>query len=240
MANVGVDWTKDQPQPTVYEPFGSASGQTALDENGGLGFSSAWAVGGFNASVHDNFIVDAGSLVYPGLAVAGGHVHSSAQTAISGLTRALQLPIGTSGTTQYLSFLVQPEGVLDEGIFSGFFGLSLGPTDSEVFMGKPGGGQTDFYVMEDRGGTGQFASTTPAVVGQVALLVLKAEFSDANDRLTLYVNPQVGAPEPATGVVKQDRALGTLGSLQLYSSGAFSLDEIRIGDTFESVTPRAP
>jgi len=69
------------------------------------------------------------------------------------------------------------------------------------------------------------------------LLVVKAEFTDGMDRLTLYVNPQVGAPEPTTGIVKQDRAFGLLDSVLLYSTGAFSLDEIRIGETFQSVTP---
>jgi hypothetical protein len=236
-ADVGVDWAKDPPQPTVYEPFGYTSGETALGENGGIGFSDAWSAGGFNASVHDNFLIDSGSLVYPGLAVSGGHVHSSAQTSISGITRPLAQPIGQSGTTRYVSFLVQPEGVLDEGIYSGFFGLVLGPTIFEPFIGKPGGGSTDAYVIEERGGTGQAASMSPTVVGQATLLVVKAEFSDGDDRLTLYVNPTVGAPEPATGTVKQDRAFDQLTSVVLYSTGAFSLDEIRIGETFESVTP---
>jgi hypothetical protein len=244
-ADVAVDWATDPPQPSVYEPFGYTSGVTALGENGGIGFSAAWMAGGFNASVHDNFVIGSGSLVYPGLAVSGGHVSSSAQTSISGLSRALAQPIGQSGTTSYVSLLLQPEGVLDEGIFSGFFGLTLASVQYELFMGKPGGGQTDFYVVEDRGGFAQAASTTPTVLGQVALLVVKAEFGDptdptAMDRLTLYVNPQVGAPEPATGVVKQVRAFGSFDSISLYSTGAFSLDEIRVGDRFASVTPGAP
>jgi hypothetical protein len=241
-ADLGVDWAKDVPQPNVYEPFGYGSGETALGENGGVGFSAAWMAGGFNASVHDNYVIGSGSLVYPGLAISGGHVSSSTETSISGLSRALAQPLGQTGTTQYLSFLIQPEGVLDEGIFSGFFGLMLGSAQYDLFTGKPGGGQLHSYVVEDRGGTGQTASTSSVVVGQVALLVVKAEFGDttdptATDRLTLYVNPQVGAPEPATGTVKQIPAFGQFDSVLLYSTGAFSLDEIRIGDTFESVTP---
>jgi hypothetical protein len=238
-ADVGVDWTADPPQPTVYEPFGYISGETALGESGGIGFSAPWSAGGFNASLHDNFVIASGSLAYPGLAVSGGHVSSSAQTSLSGLSRPLAHPIGQTGTaTQYLSFLIQPEGVLDDGLFSGFFGLTLGSTQAELFVGKPGG-QTDDYVMEDRGGGGQVPSTTATVVGQAALLVVKIEVTPTLDRLTLYVNPHVGAPEPATGIVKEDPILNEFDSVLLYSTGAFSLDEIRIGDTFASVTPGA-
>jgi hypothetical protein len=239
-ADVGVDWATDPPQPNVYEPFGYTSGENTLGESGGIGFSAPWSAGGFNATVHDNFVVVSGSLVYPGLAVSGGHVSTSAQTTIAGLSRAIAHPIGQTGpATQYLSFLVQPEGVLDDGSFNGFFGLMLGSTALELFVGKPGGGQLDDYVMEDRGGGGQVASTSATTVGQVALMVVKVEVLGTMDRLTLYVNPQVGAPEPATGIVKQDSALGEFDSVLLYSTGAFSLDEIRIGDTFASVTPPA-
>ncbi len=240
-AGVGVDFEQDPPQPSVYEPFGEASGEALLEKNGGIGFSAAWAEGGFNASIHDNFVIESGSLVYPGLALSGGHVRSSSQPSISGISRTLVQPLGASGTTKYLSLLIQPEGVLNEGIFSGFFGLNLGGGgEPELFTGKAGGGALGFYVMEDRGGGNQVASTGAAVVGQVTLLVVKAQFTDAMDRFTLYVNPQVGAPEPATGIVKENSSFGQLPALVLYSSGAFSLDEIRIGDTFASVTPPAP
>jgi hypothetical protein len=229
------------PHPTVYEPFGYASGKAALGEDGGVGFTAAWAAGSYNASASDNFLIAPGSLVYPGLAVFGGHLYANVPSTIAGLVRTLARPIGRSGTTRYLSFLVRPEGVLDEGRYSGFFGLMLGAANYDFFFaGKPGAGQLDSYVIEDVGDSGQVPSTTAAVVGQVALLVVKMEFADDMDRLTLYVNPQVGAPEPAAGIVKQDHSFSTLDTVELYSTGAFSLDEIRIGETFESVTPRAP
>jgi hypothetical protein len=239
-AGVDVDWATDAPQPIVYEPFGYASGEAALGENGGIGFSGEWNADSVTSLVHDNFVIDSGSLVYPGLAVSGGHVHSGAQTSTAGISRPLAQAIGQSGTTRYMSFLVQPEGVLGEGLFSGFFGVVLGSTQFNLFVGKPGGGALTSYVIEDLGGTGQVASTTAPTLGQVALLVIKGDFTDGLDRLTLYVNPLVGAPEPATGVVKQDRAFGEMGAFTLFSAGAFSLDEIRIGETFASVTPSAP
>jgi hypothetical protein len=67
---------------------------------------------------------------------------------------------------------------------------------------------------------------------------VKAEFAAGNDTFTLYVNPAPGSPEPATGTVKSDLDLGTSNSLLIYSGGEFSLDELRFGETFESVTPQ--
>jgi|SRR5215471_2887703 len=242
--DVGASGAKDQPQPSVYEPFGSTTGMPARGEDGGLGFSAPWMAGGFNATVHDNFVLGSGSLVYPGLAVSGGHVSSISQANISGVSRALAQPLGQPGTTRYLSLLLQPEGALDARVSDGFFGMVLGSSSYDLFVGAPDGGQLGSYAMQDLGGGGPVASTSAPVLGQVTLVVLKAEFGDPADpagvdRLTLYVNPQVGAPEPAIGVVKQVAAFGEFDSISLYATGAFSLDEIRIGDTFASVTPGA-
>jgi hypothetical protein len=67
--------------------------------------------------------------------------------------------------------------------------------------------------------------------------VLKAEFAAGNDRFTLYVNPTPGAPEPGAGVVKNNSNVGNVAGLTIYSTGAFSIDEFRLGETFADVTP---
>src|SRR5690606_13401388 len=76
-----------------------------------------------------------------------------------------------------------------------------------------------------------------AAAGVTRLLVLKIESFDGVDTVTLYVDPVPGEPEPATGIVKNDVDLWGTTALTLYSTGAFSLDEIRVGETFASVTP---
>jgi hypothetical protein len=63
-----------------------------------------------------------------------------------------------------------------------------------------------------------------------------ADFAAGNDKFTLYVDPTPGGAEPLTGTVKQDRDVGTVSALMLYSTGAFSVDEIRIGTTYADVT----
>ena len=138
--------------------------------------------------------------------------------------------------------LLQPEGTLDAGVFNGFFGIYLNGGASndgldDLFFGKPGGDAIGEYVIEHRGGAGQISSGVDAVVGETALLVVKAEFLAGNDRFTFYVNPTVGGPEPSGGAVKTDLDLGVVTGVTLYSTGAHDVDEIRIGTTYADVVP---
>jgi hypothetical protein len=149
---------------------------------------------------------------------------------------------GTDGTTRYFSFLLRPEGVLHAGDFGGFHGLQIqgGPGAQSLFIGKPGGaggGVTAPYVLEEVGGGGQVLSPVAPVIGETVLLVVRAEFAAGNDTFTLYVNPSPGSPEPVTGAVKSDLDVGSTDYLLIYSGGEFSLDEIRVGETFVSVAP---
>jgi hypothetical protein len=227
----------------TYEPFNYTPGTPLLGSNGGSGFASPWAAGGFNASIFTNYTVAAGSLPYPALATSGDRVTTSEQQAISGLTRSLATPLGTPGTTDYISVLLRPEGTVGAGALGGFFGLYLNASTTtpnlsqDLFLGKPG--IFDQYDIEDRGGTNRHLSTVTATAGTTALLVLRMDFTAGIDKFTLYVNPTPGAPEPTAGVVKQDSDVGTIAALTLYSTGAHSLDEIRIGTTYADVVPLA-
>ena len=228
---------------TAYEPFNygpEGFGLIGMSGGGSFGFASPWAAGGFNASVHNNYVVDEQSLSYQNLLTSGGSARSGPTNAIAGLTRTFSAPLGTAGTVRYYSVLLRPEGTLHEGAFSGFFGLNLeSPGEPEIFAGKPGGGQIGQYVIEDRGGGGQVASGVPAAVGETTFLVVKADFRSGSDVFTLFLNPTPGAPEPASGVVKTS-AVGTASGFTLYSTGAFSIDELRLGTTYADVTPAIP
>lgn len=225
-----------------YEPFSYApAGADLLGANGGQGWSGPWAAGGFNASISNNFDLAAGSLAKDRLLTAGNRTTTLAQNAISGLVRSFDQPIGAGDTlTRYLSVLLRPEGTLHVGQFNGFFGLYLdgiGPNGDDVFIGKGGGGQLDRWVVETRGGSGQFASSVAPVINETTLLVLKSQFTAGLELFTLYVNPTPGEPEPTSGVLKNDLDLGGVSGIALYSTGAFSVDEIRWGQTFADVTP---
>lgn len=223
----------------AYDGFNYApAGSDVLGQSGGAGFGASWLAGGFNASEHANYDVQSGSLTFGNLLTGGNRSQTSATASIAGLTRDLLTPLGTAGTTRYVSFLARPEVTLDAGAFNGFLGLALEQSgEPELFIGKPGGGTTDRYVLEDRGGAAQVSSSVAPVLDQTALLVVKAEFMAGADQFTLYVNPVPGAAEPATGIVKNDSDAGTVSGLTIYSTGAFSMDEIRVGETFADVTP---
>jgi hypothetical protein len=222
----------------AYEPFDySPAGADLNGRNGGFGFSGPWAPGGFNASVNNNYDVATGSLPFQQLLIGGNRVSSLPTTAIAGLTRPLVAPLGAAGETKYVSVVLRPEGTVGTGAFNGFFGLTLeSPTEPELYIGKPGSGQLDRYVVENRGGAGQVASNVTVTANQTTLLVLKAQFNATSDLFTLYVNPTPGGAEPS-GLVKSDANLGVVNGLTIYSTGAFSIDEIRLGDTFADVTP---
>jgi len=218
----------------VYEGF---SQSFPIYANGGTGFSGPWAQGGFNAFA-SGYTASESSLCYRGLQTSSGSVSGGAFSAINGAKRGLAQPLGADNTTVYLSFLLQPRGTLDAGVFNGFFGLTLnGSLGQDLFIGKPGG--PDQYVLETRGGSGQVASGASVAVGETTLLVLKAQFQSGNDIFTLYVDPLPGRPEPASAVVKTDLDLGVVSALGIYSTGAFAIDEIRIGTTYADVTPVA-
>jgi hypothetical protein len=203
--------------------------------NGGTGFSGAWSPT-INGA---NYTIAAGSLAFAPLCTSGGRMHSP--VGHTQMSRQLSASFGSDGTTRFFSFLLRPEGVLNGGDLGGFHGLQLQGDAGALFIGKPGGaggGVLSPYVLEEVGGAGQVVSPVAPVIDETALLVVKAEFAAGNDVFTLYVNPTPGSPEPVTGAVKSDLDLGTSNSLLIYSGGEFSLDEIRVGETFESVTPR--
>ena len=221
----------------AYDGFGESFPAYA---SGGVGFSGPWVQGGFNVSA-SNYRQNSRSLFYPSLVTGSvGSVSGDAFDAISGAIRSLEQPLGEDGTTIYLSILLQPNGTLGQGLFNGFCGVTLnGNLSSDLFLGKPGGGALDQYVLETRGGFGQVTSGTATGVGQTTLLVLKAQFLSGNDLFTLYTNPKPGQPEPSSGIQKSDLDLGKVSAIGIYSTGAFTVDEIRIGTTYEDVVPKS-
>jgi hypothetical protein len=108
----------------------------------------------------------------------------------------------------------------------------------DVFIGKPASGQLDQWVVETRGGAGQVSTGKPVVQGQTTLLVLKADFRPGPDTFSLLINPQLPAGEPnAYDAVKNDLDLDQLSAVIIYSTGEFSVDEIRYGESYADVTP---
>jgi hypothetical protein len=219
------------------ETFNYPPQQPLVGEAGGTGFAGGWTTGGFNATV-DTYVTATGSLGYGGLTTSGGHAATAATAAINGVARSFASPLGAAGTTDYFSVLLRPDGAVTGGTFNNFFGLYLSSSlGNDVYFGKPGNGPITDYDVESRGGTNQHDAGIGAVTGRAVLLALRADFTAGVDKFTLYVDPTPGGAEPTTGTVKQDVDAASVTGLTLYATGAFSVDEIRVGTTFADVVP---
>jgi hypothetical protein len=219
----------------VYEPFDYPDGVPLVGRTNGVGFDEPWRPGGFNASIFDYARMKPGALAYPGLATKGtNHLQIDAVSdgiaGIHGIARLLSTNLATPGAKFYLSFLHRPEGEAE------YSSVVLGTGEgAELSVGKSGSVRQ--YHVSQRGGVGRVFSGVEPVVGKTAFIVVKMEFKDGPDHFTLYMNPVPGKREPATGAVKDDLDLEFAESLTLYSRGAWSVDELRVGTTWQDVTP---
>ena len=233
---IGCALTRSSAALLAYEPFDYPAQVALVGQTNGAGFGGPWEPGGFNASLFDVFIMKPGSLTYPGLATRGTN-HLSIATppkgvsAIAGVGRLLTTNVATPSMNYYLSFLHRPDAEEEYSVI--VLGTGQG---KELGMGKPGRGEMRYFISQ-RGGGGRIHSPVEPVVGQTVFIVVKMEFMDGPDRFTLYVNPTPGRPEPVTDVVKDDLDLERADQIFLYSRGAWSVDEIRLGTTWEDVTP---
>ncbi len=203
--------------------------------NGGSGFAGPWLAGLDTGIPTSRFSVGNPSLTFPGLAVQGRHARVVAGGA-QGARRPTTLPLGEDGTVRYVSLLVRPDA---NPAATAYFGLHLvGSAGADLFVGKPGGGDTLSYVLENAGGAGQVVSPRKVVTNEVVLIVLRLEFNPGNDRISLHLNPTPGSPEPVVAdAVKTDLDLGIEVIPGLNGTPAWSADELRVGTTFQSVLP---
>ena len=174
---------------------------------------------------------------FQNLETTGNRLSASSTSSISGITRDLAVPLGDPGTVNYMSVLLRPEGILNQGLFNGFFGVTLQTGGTEAFIGKAGGGSLNEYVLENRGGADQVSTDVLTIVDQPTLLVLKAEHGTFSTFLELFVDPVPGLGEPESSQASRRIVNEPVVGLTAYSTGAYSLDEIRVGTTFADVVP---
>ncbi|HRX77800.1 MAG TPA: SdrD B-like domain-containing protein, partial [Pirellulaceae bacterium] len=203
---------RSEPGLIAYEGFDYAASAELIGQSGGRGFSSDWYAGGFNATVHNELEIQSESLKFGMLPSSGNNAMSPVCTSgICGLVRDLDASLDQDGTTRYLSFLLEPKAT------DYWFGMTLeSPTEPELFVGFA---WEDYsWVLEDRGGSRRHLSSTPVVLNQTALLVVKAEFRTGIDRFTLYIDPSTNGAEPVrAGLVKEDVDVGLVTGLGIYS-----------------------
>jgi hypothetical protein len=200
----------------------------------------------------DDIAIVSGNLSYTGLQNSTGNKLSFAG---SGIDATLSISPQTTGTVYY-SILVNPvtmAGVTDAN--GGYFaGLIQGAASSNVFGGtvwtKRVTDNTLQFGIEVRSNTGTSTTWTTSTysTGQTYLLVVGYTFNSGStndDIVSLWVNPTPGstnAPTPTITDTNSTTDLTGIANFFLRQDSAtetpsLEVDELRIGTTWESVTP---
>jgi hypothetical protein len=215
----------------AYEPFDYPANVQLIGLKNGFGFSTAWTNAGYDPGLRP-FTLKSGALHYPGLATQGtNHISAGPYTGVASVSRRLSAAPGNTNGIFYLSFLHRLDG--DSEYASVIFGIGRG---EELSIGRR---SRQSFFLAHRGGAGRVFSDTKSGEGQIVFVVVKMELQEGPDRITLYVDPTPGQPEPVRGAVKDDLDVQFADTIFLQSRAAWSVDEIRLGTTWAEVTPAA-
>ena len=239
----------------VTEPFAEAAG--ALNNaNGGTGWSGAWVEQNGNVTV-PGYNVSTGTLTYTGLTTSGGRGVGGIAYETSGrgldvtaggpfgsngyLTGGL---IGASGKTLWMSALLRKDAATEQTNSitlhaNNTVWYTLTPLISVGYFGTPSdNGGNRYWTLQI--GTTYYRTTVPITVGTTALVAVQINFG-ATNTISLYVNPaSLGGSPPgssnASGTTTTSLAFKSLAWYAGDGAGQSSIDEIRFGDTYASVT----
>lgn len=210
--------------------------------NGGYGWASAWS---------GNNNVVAGSLTRASVPTAGQRFSTDANnvasfrllaTAGNGSLLTPSGEFGKEGTTMWVSCLMRRDA--DSPAGSGrYAGLSLFHNGGaeELLIGVPWEAANWGIHVHDLGASAPGLSSTAIVNGSTVWLVVRLTFgvSGTSDRVELFVNPNPTVT-PTTPSVTKNGANIQFTLLRLASGStttAISVDELRVGTTWEDVSP---
>ena len=253
----------------AYDGFTGSTGALNGDTDGtGWNTSaSAGAVGWFvqnSSTATPGYQVTASSLSYSGLQTSGGsatggsaYLTAGRRLDTTGAFAAFDAAsstsqIGGNGTTLWFSVLVDRQ----VAVGSGQTATSIDFTNNAIAWNdsSPEFGVGYYGASSDSSGNGYWSlnvggtvvkSTTPVTVGTPALLVLEMSFNagTGGDSFSLFVNPtSLGTSAPATASATETGTAFTFSNVVYNAGNAVgnsSIDELRLGGTFASVTPTA-
>ena len=230
----------------AYEGFDYSAG-SLNSNNGGSGWDGAWKSGDWEAS--------ATGLSYGSLVTTGGSAvttgNNSGDTHFRDLSTTAQGFVEDSDTF-WLSFLIESRS--EDGT-PGSYGVSLYEGGSEKTMqgliGQAGGGTSDLstgYDGTSGNGWDSNVNTAQGPGGGSTTYLFVTEFDMVNGEATHYVNPTgLGGSSPTGSLATTTFTIPItewntdnirLGQFNSSTDGSnYSIDEIRFGDDFASVTP---
>ncbi len=221
-----------QAGPVAYDGFEGGPAEDLHGYSGGQGWSGPWF--DIGSGIFTQVSEPSGGLTFGELAVMPGCAITPAGWLPDMTTYQRAFP-AIVGDTMYVSFLIRPEPD-----YSNWYTLRLGTWPRQVDVGLPIG----YYNFGLMVGDGLIdVAPTEAVPGVTNLLVLEVAHHQSGNSTTykLFIDPVPGDAQPAFGDVEMSRpGLISFGNwIQLLGEGGYSIDEIRIGETWESVTPPA-
>jgi glucose/arabinose dehydrogenase len=215
----------------VHEGFDYGSSSALAGQAGGSGFSGAWDFTGSDAAT-----VHAGSLSYTdgqGLALESSGNHGFCQP-MSRNHRLLSGSRGADGTVTYASFLADP------GANAHFWGVEFwngSAIDGNRVLQV---GNEDGFGVRVRNGTNKFFGGSDS---GPHFFVVKIEHLAGNDRVSVWIDPLLAA-EPGTASLTFSPAetggsitFNRIGFSDYVTTSAPTVDEIRLGEDWASVTP---
>lgn len=230
--------------------------------NGGIGFASAWTPQDANHASPNS--ITSGFLSYSTLSTSGNSLTSA--TPYNGYNRRLDLnsngnfastldldgKVGRKGTSIWISTLFSTSNASDswelythnrtDGVYPDY--IQAGSENRLQIKIVNVSGDKLFALSQFSVSGNTNATMTPIVNNTTYFVVAKIEFSSNISKVYLFVNPTLGStPSNASAVA----VLTTTSDLSFSAIGLFNLanytnttDEIRLGNTFSSVSPTIP
>lgn len=215
--------------------------------SGGSGWGSTWEVEGGSTST--GYVIASGSLasgdlVTTGNRLSGGHNWRSVGRLLDLTTTFAPYlnssnRVGEDDTDLWFAWIQQVSNTAYTGKFALDHSASVYHDNNGVVRVQNVGGN---WQLSLRNGA-QTDDTGVAVTTGSTLFVLRLRYG-TTDTADLYINPPLvaqgalGSPDATLTTTSGDLAFTEIVWFPNHSSGHGALDEIRIGTTFESVTPR--
>jgi len=184
-------------------------------------------------------------LTYPNLINAGANKFADSGTHFRSIDTTAGSPadlagvlnpsnnIGKDDTTVWMSFI----GSRAPGSWGGVSPFAGG---EEHFIGNNTGGDNPWLIIPYNGGATQ-SSTIP--VSTESFILLRFDFTSTTDTTRMWISPNLLAGEPALGTQDVTVTTGAGQNLEFYrirfgtGGPILTVDELRLGTTFQDVAP---
>lgn len=247
----------------AYEGFDYAAGSDLTGMNGGFGWTTPWGINSSGATIagaNPGDTAAAGSLTYIDslnhmLYTSGNSAFYTGSAGTSSPFRDFFGNTGEEGTTIWVSFLAQRVGPTTNNTGTPFNpypragNVSLFDGNSErLAIGNASGAVSNKFALLPAGSGGNIRASTNDY-STLSLAVVRIDYGPTNnDTAYLFINPTLGI-EPSTSTASAStnnfnftflRVRPFAGANDAANSRPYAdlkVDEIRIGTTWQDVTP---